>query len=274
MKMKDMDSGLLKDDSNQDANILEVQHIRPWANTICKFKLPDSIFGELKKLYEYTMNNKKSFGKQLVGQIDDEPEVTQEILDKFPEWHSFCNHTVSQYIKSCMADIHIAEPEKLNKLLSEKLLTRITTMWFVNQKPGEYNPVHIHTNCKVSSVVYLETPKQQVKDRKEHYQSDGKITFMNNTGTDMNFSNSQCSFEPKPGDMYVFGSLQHHMVWPYRSADPNDKRVSLSFNAEFTTEKTIQMENKNQEMMYESMKKMKESENDKSTDVSDINKSG
>ena len=269
-----MDNSLLSDDINLKEHTFEVQYIRPWANTICKFHLPDELFGELKKLYEYTMNNKKSFGKQLVGQIDDEPEVTLEILEKFPEWSRFCNHAVNQYIKSCMAEVHIAEPEKLNNFLKDKLLTRITTMWFVNQKPGEYNPVHIHTNCKVSAVVYLETPKQQVKDRKDHYQADGKITFMNNTGTDMNFSNSQCSFDPKPGDMYVFGSLQHHMVWPYRSADPNDKRVSLSFNADWITEENMKKQQRNEEMMYESMKKMKESENDKSVTDGDINKSG
>ena len=63
-------------------------------------------------------------------------------------------------------------------------------MWFVNQI-DEYNPVHIHTNCKVSSVVYLKTPKKQIRDRKKHYSSDGRITFMNNSGTDFNFANSR-----------------------------------------------------------------------------------
>ena len=147
-------------------------------------------------------------------------------------------------------------------------------MWFVNQKPGEYNPAHIHTNCKVSSVMYLRKPSRQIKDRKEHYESDGMITFMNNTGTDNNFSNSQCSFNPEPGDMYIFPALQHHMVWPYRSEDPNDSRISLSFNADFTTKTKLEQDQKNHEIMYEHMKKMKESENDKSADVSDINKSG
>tara|TARA_B100001778_G_scaffold129283_1_gene106344 strand:- start:130 stop:507 length:378 start_codon:yes stop_codon:yes gene_type:complete len=125
-------------------------------------------------------------------------------------------------------------------------------------------------------VVYLKTPKNQVKGRKDHYQADGQITFMNNTGTDMTFANAQCSFEPKPGEMYVFPALQHHMVWPYRSSDPDDLRVSLSFNADFTTQQALEIEKKNQEKLYEEMKKHKESEvkNDKGTDVSDINKSG
>jgi len=160
------------------------------------------------------------------------------------------------------------------EFLKEEIMTRITTMWFVNQKPGEYNPAHIHTNCKVSSVVYLKTPQNQVKGRKDHYQADGQITFMNNSGTDGSFANPQCSFEPKAGEMYVFTALQHHMVWPYRSTDPDDSRISLSFNADFMTKNQIDMQRKNQEKMFEEMKKMKESENDKSVTDGNINKSG
>ena len=116
------------------------------------------------------------------------------------------------------------------------------------------------------------------KDRKEHYESDGRVTFMNNSGTDLNFSASQCTFEPKAGDMYVFPALQHHMVWPYRSADPNDERVSISFNADMTTKSVLDRQQKEQEEMikYYEEEKQKQSEvkDDKSTDVSNINKSG
>ena len=101
-----------------------------------------------------------------------------------------------------------------------------------------------------------------------------KITFTNNTGSDMNFANYQASFEPKAGDFYVFPAMQHHMVWPYRSADPDDLRVSLSFNSDVITEGALKKQQEDQEKVYEEMKKMKESENDKSADVSNINKSG
>ena len=76
--------------------------------------------------------------------------------------------------------------------------------------------------------------------------------------------------------MYIFGARQHHMVWPYRSADPNDERISISFNADVTTKSSLEQSTKEAEMMYEEMKKHKESEvkNDKGTDASNINKSG
>ena len=279
MKIKDMSS--LDDNEQPEEKKLSVEYIQPWSNFICKIKLPDEVFVDLQKLYDETSKLNVNFGKELVGQIDDEPQVTLEVQNKFPQFMEFCLQGVRQYVTVAMAQVLKGDNKvDAGKDFLEKdapnILTRITTMWFVNQKPGEYNPAHIHTNCKVSAVMYLKKPSRQIKNRKNHYKSDGMITFMNNTGTDMTFANAQVSFNPEPGDMYIFPALQHHMVWPYRSEDPNDSRISLSFNADFTTTSKLKEEQKNQEMMFEEMKKHKESEvkNDKSTDVSDINKSG
>ena len=255
---------------------LPVEYIQPWSNFICKIKLPDEVFVDLQKLYDEASKLNVSFGKELVGQVDDEPQVTPELQNKFANFTQFCLHSVKQYVTTAMKQVSQGDAkqnssEEFFEEGAPNLLTRITTMWFVNQKPGEYNPVHIHTNCKVSSVMYLKKPSKQIKDRKEHYKSDGLITFMNNSGTDLTFANAQCSFNPEPGDMYIFPALQHHMVWPYRSEDPNDNRISLSFNADFTTQSRLEQEQKSQEMMF---KKMKESENDKSVTDGDINKSG
>ena len=208
-------------------------------------------------------------------QVEEEPEVTMEIQQKFPQWSSFCLECVNNFVITQRQINFAAEPEKFKiEEFRKELLSKINTMWFVRQKPGEYNPMHIHTNCKVSAIAYLKTPKQQVKGRKDHYQADGKVTFSNNMGTDSTFSNYQASFEPKAGDMYVFPALQHHMVWPYRSADPNDERISISFNSDIVLKSELDRQQQQQEEMYKQMKKMKESENDKSADVSNINKSG
>ena len=270
--------GTLSSPDSQPMMNMPIQIFQPWSNMIVKIKIPDKIFKVLLNVYDETMKDWKSFGDQLVGQVEEEPEVTEEIRNKFPEWINFCNSSVIEYIKTATLQTMTAEPDKMNEFMADKVLTRISTMWFVNQKPNEYNPIHIHTNCKVSAICYLKTPKQQIIGRKTHYKTDGKITFTNNTGTDTLFSYATCSFEPKAGDMYIFGALQHHMVWPYRSADPNDERISLSFNADFRTQSQLLQEQQQQEKLYEDMKKNKEQQSevkdDKSADVSNINKSG
>ena len=274
--MSTLDNSEQPEESKPLKQQLAVEYIQPWSNFICKIKLPDEVFVDLQKLYDEASKLNVSFGKELVGQVDDEPQVTPELQNKFANFTQFCLHSVKQYVTTAMKQVSQGDAkqnssEEFFEEGAPNLLTRITTMWFVNQKPGEYNPVHIHTNCKVSSVMYLKKPSKQIKDRKEHYKSDGMITFINNTGTDLTFANAQCSFNPEPGDMYIFPALQHHMVWPYRSEDPNDNRISLSFNADFTTQSRLEQEQKSQEMMF---KKMKESENDKSVTDGDINKSG
>ena len=280
MKIKDMDSINENIEQLPPPKKLDVEFIQPWSNFICKVKLPDEIFIELQKVYDETSKLNKSFGSQLVGQINNEPEVTLEIQEKFPEFRQICLNSVTQFVRNAMMQSLVGDNNegRIDEFTKDEILTRITTMWFVNQKPGEYNPVHVHTNCKVSSVMYLRKPSRQIRDRKEHYKSDGMITFCNNSGTDLNFCNSQVSYNPEPGTMYIFPALQHHMVWPYRSEDPNDSRISLSFNADFITKSKLEQEQKNHQKMYEEMKKYEqqksEVKNDKSTDVSDINKSG
>ena len=283
MKVK----SLLNDQPKQnEAKKIPVQIYSPWANLIIKCKIPDEIFSELLNVYEDAKKLNKSFGKQLVGQVNDEPEVTKELQEKYPNWTTFVNDSARNFIMTQTSHVMSAEPEKWGDFLKDQLFTRVNTMWFVRQKPNEYNPVHIHTNCKVSGVAYLKTPKEQVVDRKPHYKSDGKITFVNNTGTDINFSCGQCTFEPVAGDMYIFGAMQHHMVWPYRSANPDDERVSISFNADMITQSKINAEKEKYEMEmkhYTEEKQKLENEklnlnnevkDDKSTDVSNVNKSG
>ena len=57
---------------------------------------------------------------------------------------------------------------------------------------------------------------------------------------------------------------------PVEQKQKGEKKTTLQNKKQIVVEKEIQQ----QEIMYQEMKKLKESENDKSADVSDINKSG
>ena len=75
---------------------IKVELIQPWSNLVCKIKLPDEIHVELQKLYDEASSINKSFGSQLVGQINEEPEVTSELLEKFATFKQFCLNGVEQ----------------------------------------------------------------------------------------------------------------------------------------------------------------------------------
>jgi len=247
----------------KDTDSLEYNIIQPWSNPVIQFRLPAGILKELRKVYKYTMsNNPKDYGDNLVGQIVEEPQVSNEIQNKFPEWINFCLSAVEEYCNLSQKQICVAQPKLYKDYQKQQIMSKITTMWFVNQKPNEYNPAHVHTGCKVSSVVYLQTPKKQIKSIKKHHDTDGKITFINNCGTDLNFSIAQATFTPKAGDMYIFAANQQHMVWPYRSKDPHDSRISMSFNADVTTEEKLKKENEQFEIMSKLMKERNKGKTD------------
>ena len=106
------------------------------------------------------------------------------------------------------------------------------TMWIVSQQPGEYNPMHIHTQCTVSTVMYLKIPKM-LPSRKEHRPNDdGSILFASNASRDVDFSNPNTTYHPRVGDFFIFGAQQQHAVYPYRCAEGQKdvERRSVSFN--------------------------------------------
>ena len=221
---------------DRDFKPIPFEIFAPWANLLAKIKVPDTMMEEVQNLYEYTNQpNYESMGGSLVGQIEEEPLVTKEIREKFSKWESFLNESILNFVRVQLNWNYALRHDIEEKVFKEKFYSSVKSMWFVKQKPGEYNPLHLHTHCKVSGIVYLQTPSKQLKSIKP-LDTDGKITFFNNSGTDMNFSEQSCFIKPEVGDMYIFPALTHHMVWPYRSEDPDDLRLSLSFNADYTTQ--------------------------------------
>ena len=221
-----------------------------------------------------------NFGDKLVGQVNSEPFVKSETLDKHLPFRNFCIDAVRNYAVVQKRQNYGHDVKKLAEINSDKFNIKLTSMWFVNQKPGEYNPIHVHTGCKVSAIAYLRTPKHQVAPRKKHFATDGFVSFTNNSGNDFNWTNPTMHLKPEEGDFYIFGALQQHMVWPYRSTKEDDLRISMSFNADVISQSEYQKEKERFEE-YEKQKQkleqqLKEGREkiDKGSVISDINKSG
>ena len=223
---------------------LQVQFIQPWSNLIAKVKMPQDVFKSFKSLYDTVMKDEEliNFGDKLVGQVNSEPFVKSEKLDEHIQFRDFCIDAVRNFAVVQKRQNYGHDSTKLAEINSDKFNIKLTSMWFVNQKPGEYNPIHVHTGCKVSAIAYLRTPKHQVAPRKKHFNTDGMVSFTNNSGNDFNWTNPTCHLRPEEGDFYIFGAMQQHMVWPFRSTEKDDLRVSLSFNADVLSQKELERE--------------------------------
>ena len=107
----------------------------------------------------------------------------------------------------------------------------LNSMWIVEQQPGEYNPIHIHTNCDISAVMYLKVPEFLDSEKPERG-DDGTIYFVGGVGEHTKLKMSSLKVKPKPGDFFIFPSHLMHTVYPYKTND-NFARRSVSFNAQF-----------------------------------------
>jgi len=210
---------------------IPVQLMQPWSVPVMKTTLPPDVLQTMIEISDLVIADKEaeSAGKTLVGQIETELEIDPNIL-KQTGVMSFFMGIIRQFIITCKCQ---TQPSRITEIQQEEWLTNIITMWVVSQQPGEYNPMHIHTGCTISAVMYLKIPKM-LPSRKEHRQcDDGSIVFSNNASRDIALSIPNFTISPEVGDFFIFGAQQQHGVYPYRCEEGDPERRSISFNAVF-----------------------------------------
>ena len=193
---------------------------------ILETRMPDDVFTGMRKIGDKIIEkeNPVNYGANLAGQIVDELAVPRQdlvdigILDYFELMGKQFIMSSSSMLGSPMSDEFF-----------EKVRTKITNMWLVNQIQGEYNPVHLHTRCSISAVMYLKVPRFTDRGIPNKRKQDGDITFVYSSAGDPinSFERSIMSFSPREGYMYMFPATLLHTVYPFIG---QGNRVSVSFN--------------------------------------------
>ena len=207
--------------------------LQPWSTFVMKTRLPLPIFDKMIAITDEIVDNaenEKSHGEHLAGQIKDELWVDHEILER-ENLMGFFMDVVRNFViqQTCQT-----QPFEREKILEEEWYTQMLSMWIISQKDNEYNPCHIHTQCAVSSVMYLKIPKY-LPTRKSHREDDGAINFTNNAGKDPIWASPTMTLQPRVGDFFIFPASQQHFVYPFRTEDGEGERRSVSFNAVFSS---------------------------------------
>ena len=206
--------------------------LQPWSTFVMKTRLPLPIFDKMIAITDKIVDNaenERSHGNNLAGQIKDELWVDHEILER-ENLMGFFKDVVRNYViqQTCQD-----KPFEREKVLAEEWYTQMLSMWIISQKDNEYNPCHIHTECAVSSVMYLKIPKY-LPTRKSHREDDGAINFTGPAGKDIVWGSPTMTLQPRVGDFFIFPASQQHFVYPFRTEDGKGERRSVSFNAVFS----------------------------------------
>lgn len=232
---------------------LDISMIQPWSTFIMKTRLPDAILGKMLEITDEIVDNAEnaqSWGHNLAGQIEHELYVEHEKLHEAGIYGFFMD-IVRHYVIAAKSQ---QNPFAKEVIQQENWLTQMLSMWIISQKDGEYNPMHIHTECNISTVMYLKIP-EYLPSRKSHREDDGNIVFVNSTCNDAQFVSPQFSYRPEVGDFFIFPSQQSHFVYPFRTADGKGERRSVSFNAIFSTEREVKEQQENHKKQMEEFQK-------------------
>ena len=192
-------------------------------------QLPDDAIDALVKMTDEILDNKKSqsHGQSLAGVIDKELKIYKSDMDK-------CGF--DQLFESCVKSyvIHCA---KMHGMFKEEYVfeTSVNSAWVVSQHENEYNPLHNHTGCEMSGVIYLKAPdmkgRRNIESKKGKTDSDGDISFVYNTASQRNqdiFEKGLVQITPVPGLMLMFPSYLVHTVYPFIG---EGERRCIAFNA-------------------------------------------
>ena len=210
---------------------MDIEIIQPWSVPVFKTTLPPDVLQTMIEISDQVIADKDatSHGEHLAGQVEKELLIEHEMLEQAGVMGFFLG-AARQFVIMCKCQ---QMPDKIAAIKREEWYTQLLTMWIISQQPGEYNPMHIHTQCTISTVMYLKVPKM-LPSRKGHRPlDDGSILFASNASRDVDFSVPNITYRPEVGDFYIFGAQQQHSVYPYRCEEGDPERRSISFNAVF-----------------------------------------
>jgi uncharacterized protein (TIGR02466 family) len=205
---------------------------RPWSDILFETTLPPMILEKMIELSDEVLADSKriSWGGNLAGQIKEELLIEPKLLEK-ENLIDFFGNMVQEYIHQC--NLQQAPPYQHQHIetVKNQIHVTINSIWIVEQQPGEYNPIHTHTGCDVSAVMYLKVPNFLPSEKTER-NDDGTIYFIGSSSPKGKLKTNSLKVKPMPGTFFIFPSHLQHTVYPYKTND-NFARRSVSFNASF-----------------------------------------
>ena len=212
---------------------MQVDLLQPWSVPVLKTKLPDDVLETMIEISDKVLAdpNSEDWGPNLVGQTDKERAIPREMLLD-TDVMGFFLEAIRTFVKLCKNQQYASITKEAG--FQEEWLAEMLVPWIVSQYPGEYNPLHEHSGCHISAVMYLKIP-EMLPSRKAHRpDEDGAIIFQ---GPNMSsaFCETGFTYKPEPGDFFIFSSQQQHGVYPFRCAEgqQDTERRSVSFNGLF-----------------------------------------
>ena len=235
---------------------IDMEMIQPWSDVLMKIKLPEAIVNAMLDITDEILQDpdRKNWGDNLAGQIADEPLIPHPKMMEYKinlgkgqdgNVFNFLMNLVGEYVKACT--FQQATRQDHDRVKDAEWLTQMKSAWVVSQWEGEYNPIHIHTECSLSTVMYLKVP-EFLPSTKPERDDDGCIMFIGAGHQSSRLTRNIVKHKPKVGDFFIFPAHLQHCVYPFKT-DGDYERRSMSFNADFISKTEWEKIQKQQQEM-------------------------
>jgi uncharacterized protein (TIGR02466 family) len=199
--------------------------VKPFGPDMGMFQTPDEVQRKILDLTDKILEDQEriDWGSHLVGNIKEETYVSNKDLQEaglYPYLQSMLYNYVWNSLTRAGHEI-------------DTLQVHLDHMWIVSQYADEYNPIHFHTYCDLSAVLWLKMPllEDRVKNKQlpeYKMQRDGMIEFVYKTACPGGLEKGSISFMPQVGQMAIFPSNLLHTVYPFKG---DGERRSVAFNS-------------------------------------------
>ncbi len=237
---------------------MQVEVLQPWADSLFKLTLPPNVVKGMLEISDQVLQDpdRKNWGDNLAGQIKDEPLIPHELMQNYKikdptgndtSIFNFLMNLIGEYTSHCHRQM--ATSYDWDNIKDESWLTQMKSCWVISQWEGEYNPIHIHTECQMSTVMYLKIP-EFLPSTKPERDDDGCIMFIGGAGGGSRLTRNLLKVKPKVGDLFIFPAHLQHTVYPFRT-DGDFERRSVSFNADFISKSQYDKQQQMQQQMQQ-----------------------
>jgi len=203
---------------------------KPFGPAIGRFELPQLVVDVLMNTTDQILasDERESMGERLAGQIAEEPLVSKDVLRK-TGLERFFKSYAKNYVEQFYKQGFVTRDSKFVDVGID-----INSCWIVSQYENEYNPVHFHTKCTISSVLYLKMPNNRPRNIPNKPDLDGFIEWAYHATVPGSLEIGTFTYKPEIGVLYMWPSHLLHTVYPFQG--PGERR-SVAFNATHTLKK-------------------------------------
>ena len=225
--------------------------VSPFGPSIMVGYMPDGIYKDFKTIIERVLKEKRrTHTTQLAGRIEEEWTIGEDEIWQ-TQTEEFLNAVSVQYGKQLINRIFgegiewDAQQKTPQNVVVE---SKCVGGWVNEMKSGEYNPVHYHPFCNLTSVFYFNNIdkkflKEMIAPANENMSGtkvepgtsgDGMLELIYKSG--INFEQGTFRVTPEEKMFLIFPSFLLHTVYPFIS---DKKRISASFNFQLSSNSEI-----------------------------------